>query len=280
MPAPKRSRTKTKGSAAAAATSRKYTRPGVEAAARLLALPRSSSTDENRWNVAFTFYESMLRAKGGTKLVQLDEMRNTIAREWKSVGDRACLTKDQLIEVIIKWKFAKGKPRNALMPLLQSNSTKSVQDFSMRALEYASVSRCTNESDASKDNINAVSSAINELCNLKGVGPATASAILTMHRPDLFAFMDDEVIECLYEGKRGYTLKIYQEINARCIEIAEELNSTNGGEWTPCKVGQVLWTVATMKALKEDQGLSAVFEEGEDSEEDLTRQKKMKTRKR
>ncbi len=77
----------------------------------------------------------MLRAKGGTKLVQLDEMRNTIAREWKSVGNKACLTKDQLIDVIIKWKFAKRKPRNALMQLLQSNSTKSVQEYSKRALE-------------------------------------------------------------------------------------------------------------------------------------------------
>jgi hypothetical protein len=95
--------------------------------------------------------------------------------------------------------------------------------------------------------------------------------------------MDDEVIECLYEGKRGYTLKIYEEMNARCKEIAGELNSTAGAancrKWTAHKVGQVLWTVATMKALNEEEGLSAVFEEKDECKDDLDRKKKIKKRK-
>ncbi|KAL3782657.1 hypothetical protein HJC23_010166 [Cyclotella cryptica] len=282
MPPSKRSRTKTKTSAAATVTSRKYTRPGVEAAARLLSLPRSSSTDEHRWNVALTYYESMLRSKGGETLVHLDERRNAIAREWNSVDNTAYLTKDQLMDVILKWKFAKGKPRNALIPLLQSNSPQSVMEYSKRALEYASStsSPSTKESSDVQDEGNTISLAIKELCHLKGVGPATASAILSMHNPDIFAFMDDEVIECLYEGKRGYTLKIYEEVNARCMEIAGELNSAagpgKGGEWTPYQVGQVLWTVATMKAWKEEEGLSEVFEEREECTEDLEGEKKSK----
>ena len=109
------------------------------------------------------------------------------------------------------------------------------------------------------------------------MGPATASAILCLYRPDAFAFMDDEVIECLYDGKRGYTLKIYAAVNDRCGEIAAELNEapTGGGnevdgeagsssekkeKWTSFRVGKALWTVATMSAASDEDGLSFVFE--------------------
>jgi hypothetical protein len=88
--------------------------------------------------------------------------------------------------------------------------------------------------------------------------------------------MDDEVIECLYDGKRGYTLKIYLEVNDRCREIASQLNmarkerkddsegsssssSSSGGGWTPCKVGKALWTVAMMSANDDERGLSTIF---------------------
>ncbi|KAL7523168.1 hypothetical protein ACHAXR_000051 [Thalassiosira sp. AJA248-18] len=105
---------------------------------------------------------------------------------------------------------------------------------------------------------------MNHLCELRGVGPATASAILCLYRPDIFAFMDDEVIECLYDGKRGYTLKIYLEVNERCREIATELNKArkNDGtsEWTPCKVGKALWALATMSAVNDEDGLSEIFD--------------------
>ena len=84
--------------------------------------------------------------------------------------------------------------------------------------------------------------------------------------------MDDEIIECLYDKKRGYTLKIYMEVNERCVEIARMLNDCcssdegggkGGGEgnelWTPANVGKALWTVATMSAQNDEEGLNKVF---------------------
>lgn len=76
--------------------------------------------------------------------------------------------------------------------------------------------------------------------------------------------MDDEVIECLYDKKRGYTLKIYMEVNDRCLEIARLLNECiSGGEdkaqWTPACVAKALWTVATMSAQNDEEGLNKVF---------------------
>ena len=87
---------------------------------------------------------------------------------------------------------------------------------------------------------------MNHVCELQGVGPATASVILCLYRPDIFVFMADKVVECLYEGKRGYTNKIYMPINDHCRDIASQLNIARQKMgnftdpvivWTPCIVG-------------------------------------------
>ena len=74
--------------------------------------------------------------------------------------------------------------------------------------------------------------------------------------------MHDEVIECLYDGKRGYTLKIYLAVNDKCREISNELNMASDNDdddestkWTACKVGKALWAVATMSAIGDESGL-------------------------
>ena len=71
---------KTKRQSSMAATSKSisapklkhYTRPGVEAAAQLVALqPISNHID--KWERASNQYNQMLKAKGGSKLVKLDK---------------------------------------------------------------------------------------------------------------------------------------------------------------------------------------------------------------
>jgi len=47
--------------------------------------------------------------------------------------------------------------------------------------------------------------AITEMGKLQGVGPATASAILTLVRPDVFCYLYDEVIDC-FEPTRDVSL--------------------------------------------------------------------------
>jgi len=249
--------------------SKNYTRPGVEAAARLVSL-QPISNHVCKWERASSYYAAMIKAKGGAKLVKLDKQREDIAKDWNTKsavngnGTACMLSKEQLLNVMIEWKFSKGKPRNMLKPLLKSNSDASVPTAAKQAFETADG---IPKNDASGEYTKQLSSAINHLCELKGVGPATASAVLCQYRPDIFAFMDDEVIECLYDGKRGYTLKIYMGVNDRCQEISAELNEArkNGeDEWTPCRVGKALWTLATMSATNDDNGLSAIFEDGDD----------------
>ncbi len=212
----------------------------------------------------------MIRAKGNTQLYNLDQQRDCIAQQWKADSQmkqknnkrRSGMTKDELLNVIIPWKFLKGKPRNALKPLLQSNTEESVIKASILAFNHADDAITTNNETQQQQQIQ---NAIQSLCQLSGVGPATASAILSASHPQLFAFMDDEVIECLYDAKRGYTAKIYGVVNERCRGIARELNEVacgeggGSGEWTPADVGKALWAVATMSAKKDEVGLAKVF---------------------
>lgn len=286
---------KRKGSSSAipapSSASNRRTRPGVQDAARLVALaPISNCIDS--WMVASSNYEAMLMAKGGARLAELDRRREDLAftaATWTN------MTKDQLLNIIIEWKFLKGKPRHALKPLLHSNTEAAVIAASKLAFAAARAiptrdeeNRSTENDDIKKHNQGdnseirkrQIISAINHLCELKGVGPATASAVLCLIRPDAFAFMDDEVIECLLPNKkRGYTLGIYMEVNDRCYEIAEQLNMTTRNKrrrrktnvdeqevsvsssevWTPCQVGKALWACATMSATNDVDGLSAIF---------------------
>lgn len=226
----------------------------------------------------------MIEAKGGTKLARLDKERDAIAQSWRNESfdhkkNEVFLTKDQLLNTFIEWKFLKGKPRNALQPLLQSNSEAAVRKHSLRAFELADNIPAGCKSGECNE---LISASLSELCELKGVGPATASAILCIYRPDVFAFMDDEVIECLYDGKRGYTLKIYMDVNSRCRALSEELEKARTKsvaakamkkeiKWTPCKVGQALWTVATLAATKNEQHLSNVFDASSDKKKSVSK---------
>ncbi len=160
---------------------------------------------------------------------------------------------------IMKWKFSKGKSR-PLWKYLNSNSEESVQKHSKASFLIASqpVDCVNNSSNKNNDNDNCsgssgtISEAIKEMCKLSGVGPASSSAILSLFRPDLFVFMDDEVIECLHSGKREYSLKVYLEVNQKCQTIASQL----GEGWDVRRVGRALWTAATIKAYSEEEDLT------------------------
>ena len=154
--------------------------------------------------------------------------------------------------------------------MLKSNSDEEINVPSLSA--FAAADKIPID-DPNGDYKKQISQAINHLCELKGVGPATASALLSLYAPENFAFMDDEVIECLYDGKRGYTLKIYLELNQKCREIAGELNTAMGTylEWTSARVGKALWTVATMAATNDQERLSAILDRDDVVDTNLVR---------
>ena len=225
------------------------TRPGVIASRRLAKI-----RDVKIWAAIEQQYDSMIEKKGGVKLRQLDETREALGEKLRSEKNPS-ISLDELFQVV-EWKFAKGKPRHALWKHLKSIQQKDIDDFSKESFHKA------NSGD--------VKGAIEILAKLSGVGPATASAVLSIYRPDVFTFMDDEVIEALNEDKkRGYTVSIYLEVNSKCQEIAGTLG------WSCNRVGRALWTASQILAMGgEDLTISAKGNDSELSSSSTTRKHK------
>eukprot|EP00536_Pseudo-nitzschia_multiseries_P000128 jgi/Psemu1/178214/e_gw1.3.228.1 len=203
-------------------------RPGVAAAKRL-----SKSTDPKLWALVGSQYTEIVpRVKG----LETTEM--------KPNDTKLCLSKDELLTVVA-WKFSVGKPRHALMNHLRSNTEATVREHSSSGISIATA----RETATNKSNVaaNETKKALQALMNLKGVGPATASAVLALARPDVFAYMYDEAIDC-FMPKRTYTLPTYMAVNERCLEIAEKL----GDGWTTSRVATTLWTAARVSAYDLD----------------------------
>jgi hypothetical protein len=80
---------------------------------------------------------------------------------------------------------------------------------------------------------------------LKGIGPAGASAVLSLIRPDIFCYFYDEVIDC-FETNREYKVSNYLRVNSRCLQIARKL----GGEWNSRRVAKTIWVASRFLALQ------------------------------
>ncbi|KAB1203946.1 hypothetical protein CJ030_MR8G001940 [Morella rubra] len=88
-----------------------------------------------------------------------------------------------------------------------------------------------------------VSKAVSELTVLKGVGPATASAVLAAYAPDLAPFMSDEAMVAVLGNSKDYSLKQYLLFADKLQSKAKELSS-EGETFTPSDVERALWSSA------------------------------------
>ena len=204
-------------------------RPGVAAGKRL-----AKCVDKEIWRMVETKYSEIISHQDG--LEEIDSKYRRLGRALLKGGLKESISKEELLS-IVSWKFSVGKPRHALMKHLRSNTEDSVREHSAAAIAKA---RCSTEADKES-----TKKALQELINLKGVGPATASAVLNLVREDLFAYMYDEVIEC-FLPKRTYTLSTYMTVNDNCLGIAKTL----GDGWTASRVAIALWTGAKANAYK------------------------------
>ena len=125
--------------------------------------------------------------------------------------------------------MARGVWRAPNLVLVRSNTPESVRETSTDAL--AKIPHPT--------------APIAALAKLKGVGPATASAIASAAAPDVYPFFDELVAEQVptlgkVEWTLGYYARYADALRARAVEL--------GGEWTPMSVAQALWAHVGGKA--------------------------------
>ncbi|KAJ4164340.1 hypothetical protein LMH87_006017 [Akanthomyces muscarius] len=160
-------------------------------------------------------------SKSGQKtLQQLDEYRyGTAVAEFGTSTTPKEMTLDD-VRLLVEWKLRHGKFRPMLMGLASSNNAPLARKTIAAAIQ--AYRRAAGPSDASS-----VAAALKELTKLRGIGPATASLLLSVHDPERVIFFSDEAFYWLCGGGKvgsiNYNNKEYEMLRGRAGELVKRL---------------------------------------------------------
>lgn len=150
------------------------------AAAAVLGQMNFESGDATLWREALESYDSAVKTLGKPNLISLDEFyRKELPNLLHRRNPNPYIAKDELAR-LMEWKLSRGKWRPRLLSFVSSLNDAVVKEASGKA--FASLPD--------------ISKAVSELTVLKGVGPATASAVLAAYAPEVAPFLSDEVTNC------------------------------------------------------------------------------------
>ncbi|XP_007256878.3 uncharacterized protein zgc:112496 [Astyanax mexicanus] len=175
------------------------------------------------------------KGKRSGKLLALDKWYQEELPAIISDRTEPFLTHPELVK-LMEWKLTRGKFRPRLQQLAASNSEEVVLSCTKKAFNL----------------LPNVQSAITELSTLKGLGPATASAVLAAGAPSEAAFMADEAVESIRDLRPvQYTAKHYSLFLQKMLHKAQQLSKVDSKQdWTPHKVELCLWAWAVAKQIQ------------------------------
>ncbi|GIX67485.1 hypothetical protein CEXT_168791 [Caerostris extrusa] len=196
-----------------------------------------------QWNYVLSQYKEVLKEKaakrtkkgGPEELIRLDTWYQEQLPKIIQSRKPPYIVHEELIQ-IVRWKLmSKFRPR--LTDLVRINTETAVLQISKKAF---------------RKKPKELAQAITALTNLKGVGPATASAILAAAFPDDVPYMADEsMLSTPGIEATDYTLAEYINFSEHMKACAERLRSLDPkGNWTPHKVELTLWTHYIARDLK------------------------------
>uniref|UniRef100_A0A098M168 CG2446 CG2446-PC n=1 Tax=Hypsiglena sp. JMG-2014 TaxID=1550645 RepID=A0A098M168_9SAUR len=224
-------------------------------------------TDPTSWEAVLNVYQDVIEAMGSKKkkLIALDQWYQEELPKILAGRKEKYLTKEELLK-LMEWKLTRGKFRPRLQQLVAANPSKIVEEQTRKAFHQ----------------LPDVEMAVKDLNELKGVGPATASAILAAGAPEIAAFMADEVMETLPGlGPVQYSLKHYLLYMDKIQSCVKKLNKGNTTEtWTAHLVEKCLWTWALAEKLRLPSLpiVSREEDQGDGGEQGNRARKKQRTR--
>ncbi|KIH91890.1 hypothetical protein SPBR_01853 [Sporothrix brasiliensis 5110] len=188
-------------------------------------------------------------AKPGQKsLLELDEYRYVTAPATfghHPGGRHKIATRDDVL-TLVEWKLRHGKFRPTLMKLVESNPTATLQETIREAGKKFFAATCTvpvrDVRLPARDG--AALRSVKMLCELKGIGPATASLLLAVHYPKEVIFFSDEVYAWLCGGASHnppskYNAKEYESVVDGMLALVRRLPE----EFGPLDVEKVAYVV-------------------------------------
>lgn len=184
-------------------------------------------SDLNLWKEALSSYSSRVESLNKPNLISFDDFyRNQLPPVLHNRNPNPYITTTELSK-LMQWKLTRGKWRPRLLDFVSSLDEAVVKSASEKAFK----------------SLPDISKAVSELTVLKGVGPATASAVLAAFAPDLAPFMSDEAMVAALGNSKDYSLKQYLLFANKLQTKAKELSSENE-TFTPSDVERALWSSA------------------------------------
>ncbi|KAH7156254.1 hypothetical protein EDB81DRAFT_382208 [Dactylonectria macrodidyma] len=155
------------------------------------------------------------RAKDSQKTLQeLDSYRYDEALKIFSTDKQQRSMNLDDVKMLVEWKLRHGKFRPTLMKLVTSNDPAVAKDIIQQALDGY-----RKDADAQ--------AALDTLTKLRGIGPATASLLLTVHDPNDVIFFSDEAFYWLCcNGKKSpikYNAKEYRALRDSAQDLSKRL---------------------------------------------------------
>lgn len=192
-----------------------------------------------------------------------------------SQGPLASLTPGQLA-LVVEWKLARGTWRPRLLDFAKVARAADVSAAAAAASRALLLSKSKSKGGGSgEEKRKNLGTAIDALCVLKGIGPATATALLSAADASV-PFLSDEALVAVL-GAREYTKPAALAVTEALRERAAALNALEEkeeegreGPWTASKVERALWSASRAADVDE--------EEKEEGKEEKKEKKKRKVR--
>jgi hypothetical protein len=190
--------------------------------------PLWASASEGAWRAALERYDDVIATQSVASLAAHERWYRAELPVTVLARSPPRLTLEELVGVT-RWKMARGVWRARNLALVEANPPGRVEEASGRALAAIPDPRRP----------------IAELAVLRGVGPATASAVAAAVAPEVYPFLDEIVAAQVPGlGPVAFTPAYY----ARYAGALRRRAAALGGGWSPADVERALWSAAGGKA--------------------------------